>query len=85
MLDEVDDVVADIAFRGAGDAGRLVEADVDFLFLAGADHGVVDTHFVGCSDLCAQFRALAVDGDAAIADPGIRRGASTSRFHLKIY
>ena len=54
--DQVDDVVLDMRFGGAGDAGRLVESDVNLLLL-GADQLAVDAHLVARGNPGAQCGA----------------------------
>ena len=72
MADEVDDVVADVALGGAGNAHRFIEADVDFIFLlAGADDAIVNAHFVSFSHLCAELGAFSVNGHTTAGDPGV--------------
>ena len=71
VRDQVDDVVLDVRFGGAGDADRLVESNVNLLLL-GADQLAVDAHLVARGNPGAQCGALAVAGDAARINPFVR-------------
>src|SRR5208283_4544857 len=68
VADEVDDVVLDMRFRRVGNSHRLIECNVDLLLL-GADEITVHAHFIAAGDLCAEYRANAVAGDAPRFDP----------------
>src|ERR1700733_11468411 len=68
---QLDDVVLDMSFRGAGNAHRLVQSDVDLLFL-GADRLAVDAYPIALAHLGPQGGGAAVAGHAPRIDPLVR-------------
>lgn len=77
VADEVHDIAAHMPFRGAGDAHRLVERDVDASrLMLGLAHAAlhrlaVDADLILLADLLAQLHRLAVDRDAPGGDERI--------------
>src|SRR6202022_2670400 len=69
--DEVDDVVLDVGLRGAGHSHRLIEGQIDLLFL-GADRLTIDAYLIAIVDSSAQSGHLTVAGNPARINPFIR-------------
>src|SRR6266851_4613962 len=74
--DEIDDVALDVGLGGAGHADRLVESNVDLLFL-GAYGCAVDAYLIAIDDAGAQCGDLAVAGNATGLDPLVRLAPRT--------
>src|ERR1700678_4297623 len=68
---QIDDVVLDMSFGGAGNSHRLVQSDVDLFFL-GADRLAVDAYHIALADLGSQGGGVAVAGHAPRIDPLVR-------------
>jgi hypothetical protein len=69
--DEIDDVVLDVGFRGAGNSDGLIEGNIDLLFFD-ADRLTVDAYVVAVHDPRAQRGELTVASNAARIDPLVR-------------
>jgi hypothetical protein len=76
VADQIDDVAIDVRFAGAGNADRLVQRDVDVLFL-GADRLAVDADLVALCHLRAEHGRHAVAGHAPLLDPLVGLAART--------
>src|SRR5579859_4342026 len=74
--DEIDDVVLDVGLGGAGHTDRLVEGNVNLLFL-GAHGRAVDAYLIAINDSRTQCGDLAVAGNAAGLDPLVRLAPRT--------
>jgi len=77
IVDKSNDIPGHVALGGAGDAGRLVQGDINMFLSARRDEVAVDAHLVAFSYLRPRLRPAAIDGHAAFFDPRIRFAAGT--------